>query len=361
MRICIGCDHRGLELKNAIARYLRDQEYEVDDVGTYTNERTDYPIYGEKVGRAVSEGRADRGIVVCGTGYGISTAAGAIPGVRAVCCSDVYTASMTRRHNRANVLAMGSDVVGERLAFRLVDAFLGASFEGGRHSERLAMVNKLRQTPLTGKALRVLFGDRELTLYNQRSLEWTYPYEYAPNPGGTLKNSGCGVFSLCEAVEKLCGLKLRPEDVADFSCKVGGRGEDGTDRPVLLRGIVDNGLAREYGFRYDLDGHLNDHDKLWDCLRKDGAALCNLRVGHIVTLIGCRVAANGEKQVLAMDCHSESADERVSKYVRETVPGSLITYPVENEEGVITGYQQSYGMFWVPLDLPKDFDLLHHL
>ena len=361
MKICIGCDHRGLELKNAIARYLREQEHEVDDVGTYTNERTDYPIYGEKVGRAVAEGRADRGIVVCGTGFGISTAAGAVPGVRAVCCSDVYTASMTRRHNRANVLAMGSDVVGERLAFRLVDAFLGASFEGGRHSERLAMVGRIRQTPVTGKALQVLYNGREFTLYNQRSLQWTYPYAHVTHPDGTLKNSGCGIFSLCEAVEVLSGQRLRPEEVADFSCKVGGRCDDGTDRPALLKGLVEHGLATEYGFRYDLDGHLNDHDRLWECLQKGGAALCNLRVGHIVTLIACRVSANGEKQVLAMDCHSESQDERVIKQVREVIPESLVTYPVANEGGVTVGYQQSYGMFWVPLEAAKDFDLLHRL
>ena len=361
MKICIGCDHRGLELKNAIAKYLREQEHEVDDVGTYTSERTDYPIYGAKVGRAVAEGRADRGIVVCGTGFGISTAASAIPGVRAVCCSDVYTASMTRRHNRANVLAMGSDVVGERLAFRLVDAFLGASFEGGKHSERLEMLSKLKQTPVTGKALSVFHNGRELLLYNQRSTKWTYPYEYAPCPGGTLKNSGCGIFSLCEAVEFMRGLRLRPEEVADFSVSVGGRCDDGTDRPMLLKGVVEKGLSNEYGFRYDLDGHLNDHDKLWECLEEGGTALCNLRVGHIVTLIGCRVSADGEKQVLAMDCHSESQDERVCKYVRETVPDSLITYPIENESGVVTGYAQSYGMFWVPLTLPKDFDLLHKL
>ena len=223
------------------------------------------------------------------------------------------------------------------------------------------MVNKLRQTPLTGKALRVLFGGRELTLYNQRSLEWTYPYEYAPNPGGTLKNSGCGVFSLCEAVEKLCGLRLRPEDIADFSCKVGGRSDDGTDRPMLLKGIVEHGLFNEYGFRYDLDGHLNDHKKLWECLRDGGTALCNLRVGHIVTLIDCRVAEDGEKQILAMDCHSESMDERVRAKVREVVPDSLITYPVENESGLTVGYAQSYGMFWLPLEAAMNFDLLHKL
>lgn len=361
MKICIGCDHRGLELKNAIARYLREQEHEVDDVGTYTGERTDYPLYGEKVGRAVAEGRADRGIVVCGTGFGISTAANAVPGARAVCCSDVYTASMTRRHNRANILAMGSDVVGERLAFRLVDAFLNASFEGGRHSERLAMVARLKQTPVTGKALRVLYNGRELTLYNQRSLQWTYPYEYAPDPGGTLKNSGCGIFSLCEAVEIMSGIRLRPEEVADFSVSVGGRGEDGTDRPLLLKGIMEKGLGNEYGFRYDLDGHLNDHEKLWECLSGGGVALCNLRFGHIVTLIDCRTAENGERQILAMDCHSESQDERVIANVREVVPDSLITYPVQNESGITVGFDQSYGMFWVPLETAKDFDLLHKL
>ena len=92
-----------------------------------------------------------------------------------------------------------------------------------------------------------------------------------------------------------------------------------------------------------------------------GTALCNLRFGHIVTLIGCRTAESGERQILAMDCHSESQDERVIANVREVISDSLITYALQNDAGVTVGFAQSYGMFWVPLKTAKDFDLLHAL
>lgn len=360
MKISIGCDHRGLHLKNALAAHLREAGHEVEDVGTYTADHVNYPVYGEKVGVSVASGKSELGIVICGTGFGISLAASAVSGIRAVCCSDVYTATLARRHNNANVLAIGGEVVGEGLSFMLADAFVNAKFEGGRHNGRLAMLRDIRRrsSGVTGKTITVHVADRELTLYNQRCAEWTYPYEYAPEPGGTLKNSGCGVFSVCEAIELMSGKKVSPEEMADFSVRVGGRGDDGTNRPALLRGIVEAGLEKEYGFQYRLDGHLNDHDLLWDCLCKRGCALCNLRSGHIVTLVDCRVI-NGEKQVLAMDCHSESADDRVLPHVREILEESKITWSVENAAGVIGGRSSAYGLFWVPLTLPRDFDLLH--
>ena len=360
MKLAIGCDHRGVQLKDALAAYLRKQGHEVEDVGTYSSESVNYPIYGEKVGRSVASGKSELGIVICGTGFGISLAASAVGGVRAACCSDIYTATLTRRHNNANVLAMGAEIVGEGLACMIADAFISAKFEGGRHIGRLAMLKDIRRrnAHVTGKSITVHAFDRALTLYNQRCTEWTYPYEYAPEPGGTLKNSGCGVFSLCQAIEFMSGKQVSPEEIADFSVKVGGRGDDGTDRPALLKGVVEADLDKEYGFEYRLDGHQNNHELLWDCLSRGGAALCNLRKGHIVTLIGCRVS-DGEKQVLAMDCHSESADDRVADSVREVLPESKITWAVTNASGLVTGRSSAFGLFWVPLTQAMDFDLLH--
>ena len=363
MKLAIGCDHRGLNLKNSIIMHLRDKGWDLEDFGTYSPESTDYPIYGEKVARAVVEGRAQMGILVCGTGFGISLSANAVEGARCVNCSDVYTATLTRRHNNGNILALGADVISIGLANMIVDAFLGEEFEGGRHTRRLNMVADIRRRSrlITGKTLPVHIGGRELTLYNQRCPEWTYPYEYAPNPGGTLTHSGCGVFSLCEAIEYMSGVRVSPEEMADFSVSVGGRAEDGTDRPTLLKAIVEHGLDSEYGFRYALDGHLNDRSLLWDCISGGGCALANLRAGHIVALVGSRISPEGEKQLLVIDCHSESADDRIREQVREILPESEVRYAVTNSAGVITGYSVSSGVFWVPLSLPRDFDLLHAL
>lgn len=144
MKIAFGCDHRGYILKEAILAHLRENGHEVVDMGTDSTERVDYPVYGERVGRAVASGECALGIVVCGTGFGISLAAGSVKGVRAICCSDAYTARLTREHNNANVLALGSMVVGEGLALTLIDTFVNAKFEGGRHQRRLDMLDEIR-------------------------------------------------------------------------------------------------------------------------------------------------------------------------------------------------------------------------
>lgn len=122
--------------------------------------------------------------------------------------------------------------------------------------------------------------------------------------------------------------------------------------------MQEKGLAASYGFRYDGDGLLNDHEALWKTMQEGGCALCNLRVGHIVTLIAAR-EQNGERQLLAMDCHSESGDERVRDHVIEVVETSAVVSPITNQRGLVTGYQVNYGLFWVPLSLPRDFNLLH--
>ena len=360
MKIAVGSDHRGFELKNKIAAHLKENGFEVIDKGTYTPDKAEYPVYGEKVGRCVAGGEADFGVVVCGTGFGISLGASAVSGIRAACVSDIYTARYVRLHNNANVLALGALVVGEGLAYQLVDAFLSEPFLGGRHERRVAYLDEIRRRndPETGLTVSVPVGERVLTVYNQRNKRFTHPYCDEANPDGNLSSSGCGIFSCCELIEFMSGKTVSPEDMADFSCRVGGRDETGTNRPMLLKGIVDNGLDAEYGFNYVPADLSNDHDALWAALTSGGCAMCNLRTGHITSLIGAR-EVGGEKQVLVLDCHSESADERVAPFVREVLPESAVTCPVRNEAGVITGYNTTYAAFWVPLTLCKNFNIIN--
>ena len=143
MRVAIGNDHLGYHLKLALMEALREWGYEPVDVGCDTTESVDYPVYGEKVGRAVAGGDCQLGIAICGTGAGISLAAGRVPGVRAVCCSDEYTCEYTRRHNDTNVLAIGARVLTPERALRLVKIFLTTEFEGGRHARRVAMLDDI--------------------------------------------------------------------------------------------------------------------------------------------------------------------------------------------------------------------------
>ena len=140
MKIVIGNDHTALEMKEAIKAHLEENGYEVLDLGTNSTDSCDYPVYGEKVGRAVVDGEADLGIAICGTGVGISLAANKVKGVRACVCSEPYTAKLSRMHNDSNVLAFGARVVGVELAKMIVDEWLNASFEGGRHQRRVDML-----------------------------------------------------------------------------------------------------------------------------------------------------------------------------------------------------------------------------
>lgn len=143
MKIAIGNDHSAVELKTIIAEYLREQGHEVLNMGTDTEESCDYPLYGEKVGRAVVSGEADLGIAVCGTGLGISLAANKVKGVRACVCSEPYTARMSRLHNNANVLCFGARVVGSELAKMIVEQWLNTEFEGGRHQRRVDLIMEI--------------------------------------------------------------------------------------------------------------------------------------------------------------------------------------------------------------------------
>lgn len=140
MKIAIGNDHSAVEMKQLIQQYLEEKGYEVINFGTDSEESCDYPIYGEKVGRAVVDGKADLGVVICGTGVGISLAANKVKGVRAVVCSEPYSAKLSKQHNNTNVLAFGARVVGIELAKMILDSWLEAEFEGGRHERRVNLI-----------------------------------------------------------------------------------------------------------------------------------------------------------------------------------------------------------------------------
>lgn len=144
MKIGIGNDHTAVELKKEISDYLTALGHEVQNYGTDSGERCDYPVYGELVGRAVAAGAVDCGILICGTGVGISLAANQIPGIRAVVCSEPYSAQLSKQHNNTNILAFGSRVVGAELAKMIVNAWLSAEFEGGRHQRRIDMISGIR-------------------------------------------------------------------------------------------------------------------------------------------------------------------------------------------------------------------------
>lgn len=143
MKIAIGNDHSAVEMKNEIKKYIEEKGYEVINFGTDTEESCDYPLYGEKVGRAVVNGEADLGILICGTGVGISLAANKVKGVRAVVCSEPYSAKLSKMHNNTNILAFGARVVGIELAKMIVDEWLNAKFEGGRHERRVNLISEI--------------------------------------------------------------------------------------------------------------------------------------------------------------------------------------------------------------------------
>ena len=145
MKLVIGNDHAAVELKNEIKAYLEEKGYEVINIGTDTHDSCNYPEYGEKVGRAVAAGEYDCGILICGTGVGISIAANKVNGVRAAVCSDATTARLVKEHNNANIIAFGERIVGVELAKDIVKAYLDAEFLGGRHAVRVAMFSEIEQ------------------------------------------------------------------------------------------------------------------------------------------------------------------------------------------------------------------------
>ena len=143
MKIALACDHGGLRLKNVIKEHLIARGYEVRDFGTDSEESCDYPDYALPAAEAVARGDCERGILVCTTGIGVSIVANKIPGVRCALCSDPLSAEMTRRHNDTNMLAMGAGIIGQNLALKIVDTWLGTAFEGGRHQRRVDKITAL--------------------------------------------------------------------------------------------------------------------------------------------------------------------------------------------------------------------------
>ena len=137
MKISMGCDHGGYLLKEHVKKYLTDKGHEIVDCGCHSLDSCDYPEFGGAAARAVADGECERGIVICTSGIGISISANKIKGIRCALCSEPLSAEMTRRHNNANMLAMGAGMIGPNMAERLVDVFLTTEFEGGRHQRRV--------------------------------------------------------------------------------------------------------------------------------------------------------------------------------------------------------------------------------
>ncbi|OIP89709.1 MAG: ribose 5-phosphate isomerase B [Syntrophobacteraceae bacterium CG2_30_61_12] len=148
MKIIIGADHGGVELKDLMVKHLETLAHEVEDIGTHGPQSVDYPNYAAMVAAAVTGGRADRGILICGSGIGMSISANRFHGVRAALVTEPYAAKMSRRHNDSNVLCLGGRFLGRDLAFAIVDAWLVEPFEGDRHQRRLTLVDELARTRL---------------------------------------------------------------------------------------------------------------------------------------------------------------------------------------------------------------------
>lgn len=138
MKVAMACDHGGIDLKNALKAELETMGHEVVDFGTYTKDAVDYPDYGYKAAKAVANGECEKGVVVCGTGIGISISCNKVNGIRCALCHDVFSAKATRAHNDANMLAMGQRVIGQGLALEILHAFFEGEYEGGRHDARIA-------------------------------------------------------------------------------------------------------------------------------------------------------------------------------------------------------------------------------
>ena len=138
--IAIGSDHGGFDLKEQVKKFLEEAGIAFEDVGCYSKESCDYPVFGQAAAQAVSSGRCEKGIVICTTGIGISIAANKVEGIRCALCSEPLSAEMTRRHNDANMLALGAGIIGGNLALKIVEVFLNTEFEGGRHQRRVQQI-----------------------------------------------------------------------------------------------------------------------------------------------------------------------------------------------------------------------------
>ncbi|MST89012.1 ribose 5-phosphate isomerase B [Sharpea azabuensis] len=146
MKIAIGNDHVAVEMKKEIKKYLESKGHEVINVGTDSTERFDYPISGYKVAKMVANKEVDCGVLICGTGVGISLAANKVEGIRACVCSEPYSAKLSKQHNNSNIIAFGARVIGIETAKMIVDEWLAAEYEGGRHQKRIDMIDEIQKT-----------------------------------------------------------------------------------------------------------------------------------------------------------------------------------------------------------------------
>lgn len=146
MKIAVGCDHGGLEHKNAIAEHLKSEGFEVEDFGIYENKSVDYPEIALKVANSIKNGENELGILICGTGIGMSLAANKVNGIRAAACSEHFSAKYTRLHNNSNILCLGGRVIGIGTALELCDIFVNTEFEGGRHQRRIDMITEIEKS-----------------------------------------------------------------------------------------------------------------------------------------------------------------------------------------------------------------------
>jgi ribose 5-phosphate isomerase B len=153
LRVAVASDHGGFELKKTVTRYLESQGIEYRDFGTHSAESCDYPDIARALAEAVADGTFDRGIVICGTGIGVSIVANKVPGIRAALCHDTFSAHASREHNNANILAMGERVIGPGLARDVVKVWLETGFEGGRHARRVDKITSIEETFCNGKGL----------------------------------------------------------------------------------------------------------------------------------------------------------------------------------------------------------------
>ncbi len=204
---------------------------------------------------------------------------------------------------------------------------------------------------LTGKTAAISVLGRTLTLYNQRHPGWTHPYPYLGHE--TLRTSGCGIFALCHATQWLTGRAAAPETLADFSVACGARGDDGTDRPILLAALSGEGQAARLGFSCPNPVLSNDLQALYAFLAAEkGAALSNLRVGHIVCLTAAR-QVKGVRQLLAIDSYGEADDPRLAGHVLGVEEGSAFSYEQQGQ------HVMTHAAYWVEASLPRDFQLLY--
>lgn len=150
MKVALGCDHGGLNIKNAVIEYLKDNNIEYTDFGCYTDESVDYPVYAYMVATAVVDNKDTLGILCCGTGIGISMAANKVKGIRAAVCTNEFMAEMTRRHNNSNILCMGGRIIDEETAVKLATLFLNTEFEGDRHIKRVDMITAIEDGSYSG-------------------------------------------------------------------------------------------------------------------------------------------------------------------------------------------------------------------